>query len=178
MADTIKIGCPQCGSVLLVNPVPGIETKTVTCPICKTKNTFTAYRKIIDQEDPTLINSGTNYTIGTLQDPATGRTYQLRPGRNVIGRQAPTSKADIQLPCQTKRMSREHIVIDVKKIPGTGYRHCAALYKEHVNQTAVNRATLEYGDSIVLNTHDTIHLPDYDLTFHIPDEDETEKSTL
>lgn len=177
MADTIKIGCPQCGSVLLVNAVPGIESKTVTCPICKTKQPFAAYRKIeAKQDEHTQIGDDliANYTIGTLQDPASGKSYQLAPGRNVIGREAPTSKATIQLPCPSKRMSREHLVIDVKKIEGVGYKHCASLFKEHSNPTKINSALLEYGDSIVLNSHDIIHLPDCELSFSIPDEDETE----
>ena len=53
MNEILKIGCPICGSVLSVKNQPGIESKSVTCPICKNKSLFSAFKKIVSKEEKT-----------------------------------------------------------------------------------------------------------------------------
>lgn len=99
---------------------------------------------------------------------ANGVRYALRPGRNVIGRKAQSSKADIQIPCDTNVMSREHIVIEAKRVPGKGLTHTLSLYKEVKNATSVGSKRLAFGESVELNHGDIIHLPGTDAVFFLP----------
>lgn len=183
--NTINIKCPVCGAVLTVPLQPGIESKNVTCPVCKNKNPFTAFSEIkagteqhSDQGPITVYGGGSqngdgsNFTLGVLAVAGLEEKFQLKPGINVIGRKAPSSSATVQIPCPAgeKRMSREHIVIEVKKIPGKGFVHVLSLYKEAVNKTFVNHNPLTWGDKIILKHGDTIHLPSATIRFEIPTE--------
>ena len=192
MESIIKIKCPHCGAVLSVKNQAGIETKNVTCPICKQMSPFSGFRPVADyaaeertrypgsEEHPGTQNSGpdtvgSNFTLGRLKVLSSGKKFQLKPGRNVVGRQADNSTADIQIPTEgSKRMSREHLIIEVRKVPGKGFVHYASLCKEKVNATFVNDAGLEYGDCVVLHHGDIIKLPDSDVKFEIPDEEGTD----
>lgn len=192
MENLIKIWCPICGSVLSVQPQPGIESKSVTCPVCKNRSAFTQFKKIYtndeqteypDQDDHTRYengentegpSNGVNWTLGKITVPSLNISYQLKPGKNVIGRKATGSSAQCQIPCPSKRMSREHLIIEIKKVPGKGFVHYASLYKEQVNATFVGKNQLEYGDCIVLKDKDVIKLPDIEVRFIIPDEEGTE----
>ena len=55
--------------------------------------------------------------------------------------------------------------------------HYLSLYKEKVNKTFVGNEPLVYGDCIILNHGDIIKLPDADLRFEIPNEDDTDYET-
>ncbi len=175
--DIIKIGCPVCGTILRVKNVPGIEAKTAICPVCKTSSPFTAFKIVRDGGEPTEVNIGQeNRTIGELRLAGTERVFPLAMGRNVIGRQADGNTATIQIPEPTRRLSRRHLVIEVKEVPHRGILHCVSLFKEQVNPTFVDDTRLEFGDSLVLASHARLRLPQVELLFVIPDEDETELS--
>lgn len=192
MEELIKIKCPYCGAVLSVKNQAGIVSKSVTCPICKQKSPFKDFKLIVDKigeehtqypgEDCTRVadlgmdsgGSG-NLTLGRLKVMPSGPSYRLRPGRNIIGRRATQSTADFQIPMEeSKRLSREHLVIEVKKIPGKGFVHYASLCKQKVNTTFIGNEQLEYGDCVVLNHGDVIKLPDVNVKFEIPDEEGTD----
>ncbi|MGN1172293.1 MAG: FHA domain-containing protein [Muribaculaceae bacterium] len=173
MDEKIRIVCPVCGCVLEVNKIPGLEQKNVTCVKCQHRNPFTAFRVLIEKKDVTITTDENLYdSIGLLRSDD-GREYHLKVGKNVIGRKP--GNADVQIECATKRMSREHIVIEVVKSE-KGYKHFLSLYKEKVNPTYLNKLRLEYGDSIVLNNGYDIILPDMSLRFTIIDKEETEVS--
>ncbi len=193
MEDVIKIGCPNCGAVLAVKNMPGIENKSVTCPICKKTSPFTSYKlktaAADEEEDHTRYagesdsngtasapsaGTGENFTLGKLNVLGTSLSFQLLTGRNVIGRKAEGSRANMQIPCLNRRMSREHLVVEVKKIQGAGFVHYVSLNKEQVNPTFIDGNPLEYGDKIVLKDGDIIKLPDTEIRFEIPDGEKTE----
>lgn len=204
MDEIIKIKCPFDGAVLTIKYVPGIETKSVTCPICKKTYPYTEFKRVspnVDQsnsatdwkaneehtqygggghntyggEGNTEIGNLPNYTLGKIKDINRGISYQLKPGRNVIGRKGAKSESNFQIDTGDKRsMSREHIVIEVKKVHGKGYVHYLSLYKEKVNSTFIGNEPLTYGDCIVLNHGDLIKLPDANLKFEIPDDEATD----
>lgn len=46
MNYVIKIKCPFDGAVLSVKNQPGIERKSVTCPVCRNKYPFTRYTRV------------------------------------------------------------------------------------------------------------------------------------
>lgn len=186
--DFVKIKCPNCGSVLQVKNQPGLDGKSITCPVCKTKSPFMEFRNINNRqtekteylggtysESRTQYNSGKNLVIGRLFVVSTGCIYQLKPGQNVVGRKAQASTADFQIPMgDKKRMSREHLIIEVTNDPVKGYVHCVKLYKEKVNPTFIGKERLEFGDCFILKKNDMIRLPDVDVRFELVDSDDTE----
>ena len=195
--NTIIVKCPMCGGLSEVPKMSGIESKNVKCAVCHYRNKFTDY-KIVNKkaDDPetdygnhsassfndkasegvTRIRESINNSIGLLRVMETNQTYQCKSGRNIVGRKATSSQADFQISLlsEQRRLSREHIVVEVKKKPGKGYVHILSLVKELVNVTYINETVLEYGDKIVLKNRDVIRLPHVTLLFTIPDDDETE----
>ena len=192
MDDIIQIKCPFDGAILSVKNQPGIESKNVTCPICKHKYPFTQFKRVDKTgntgDDPDTEYPGgnghndestdlgqLNFTIGRLKVSGAGTTFRLKPGRNVIGRKATKSGADFQIDTGEQRaMSREHIVVEVKKVPSKGFVHYLSLFKEKVNKTWLGNEQLLFGDVIVLNHGDIIKLPDVTLIFEIPDDEATD----
>lgn len=198
MNEIIQIKCPFCGAVLSVKNIPEIEKKNVTCPICKQTNRFVQYKLItpnsegstgkIDNEAFNIrrcydngANEATqygpmNFTIGRLKLQGTDIVFQLRPGKNEIGRMSKNSTVDFQIDTgDLRRMSRKHLVIDVIKEKYKGYVHYVSLSKENVNPTTVNGNPLCFGvDRVILNHGAIIKLPDAELRFEIPDEEATE----
>lgn len=202
MDEIIQIQCPRDGAILSVKNRPDIETKSVTCPVCKVSSPFTQYKRIVPgkpspQEEhteypgqqtkaghdshaasgETEMKTGGNYTLGRLVVVDTGQCYpRLNPGRTIVGRKASGSGANFQIETgeQEKRMSREHVLIEVKKVPGKGFVHQISLVKERCNATYVNDTRLEYGDCLILRHGDLIKLPDATVRFEIPDEERTE----
>lgn len=181
MAEVVKIGCTKCGAVLSVQYTPGIESKNVTCPICKNKGPFSSFRRIDDKPDDGNTQLPDTFTknpdcapaIGTLV--INGKRYPLHLGRNVIGRQASGNNADIQIPTDvaTKRMSRQHVVVDVKQLSEGCYQHQISLYKPEVNSTYLNNAKISYGDTLLLLNNFTIKFPDCDVKFVIDSPEQT-----
>lgn len=186
-AEIIKIKCPNCSMGLAVKKIPGLENKNITCPVCKQSSPYSKYKLVSgggdskdetvypkSGEDETDINKDVNYTIGCLNIPGKNTPCSLKLGKNVIGREANSSSADIKVPCEGKnRMSREHIIIEVKKVPGKGLVHYVSMYKEKLNATFINDERIEYGDCMVLKDGDKIKLPDVTIVFQIPDEEKT-----
>lgn len=194
--ERVRIKCPNCGAILEVNMQPGIEQKKVKCPVCKELSAFCSYKRIAQQQDSETYYPNSdksrggsygsnaeetepvgqmNFTIGELiLETSSLPPFRLVLGRNVIGRQATTSKAGIQIPTKdSKRMSREHLVIEVKKVPGVGFVHYVSLFKSGVNDTFLNTEKIEYGECLILSDGDKLRLPDATLLFRIPDEEGT-----
>lgn len=183
----IYIKCPNDGTKLAVKYFQGIESHTVTCPACHKRMAFTQFKLFTPpsaDEGDTLYPSGGKDTIspaaesshqhlGTLRRKDTRQRYALQEGRNVVGRQAQSSSATIQLAMGADRhMSREHLLIEVKHEPKAGYVHTASLCREQCNATRINGQLLYYGDKIVLNDGDAIDLPGgVTLFFDLPDEE-------
>ena len=151
----------------------GVEGNAVTCHVCKQKSPFASFGRPSghNDEDKTMYPGeiSANVNAGVLVKPGTGERFALKEGRNVIGRRSSVSSSDIQIPLpnEMKRMSKEHIIIDVKDVPGRGLVHYASLYKEKVNPTAVNGEPLAFGECVVLNDGDRLNLPDADLIFKL-----------
>lgn len=198
METIIKIKCPNCGAVLAVKKTAGIEGKSLTCPVCKENSPYNSFKPIIERKQEehteypkeygasadyhnehttnTEINENLNYTLGQLKAIASNiPLFRLKTGKNIIGRKATASMADFQIPTNdSKRLSREHLIIEVKKIPGKGFVHFASLYKMKSNATFINNERLEYGDCVVLQHGDILKLPDISIKFEIPDDEDTD----
>lgn len=191
--EEIKVKCPYCSNMLKVRAKSrtGIENVQMMCPVCKQKFPFKQCVKVADSDDDTKYKDGEDRThlgetanqkstensvIGILTVQGNGKeTYNLKIGRNVVGRKASASTADIQIAtAENRRMSRKHVVIEVKKIAGRGMVHYISLYKERLNPTFIGNEKMEYGDVLELNDGDIIRLPDCNLKFEIPDEEGTQ----
>lgn len=185
MANTINIKCPFCNTVMKVASQPGIENMKVECPVCHRKEPFTSYKQVVlkqnlpnaDSDTTTSLNPGgagaQNNRPGSLTLLSTGETFDLREGVNIIGRKASVTQATIQIPTgNSLKMSREHLVINVKNIPGKGFVHYVSLAKERVNPTFLGTERIEYGDSLILTNGLTLRLPDATLVFKIDTDNE------
>lgn len=200
MNEIIQIKCPFCGAVLSVKNIPDIDKKNVTCPICKQTNRFVNYKTITrdPNEQPKGIGKDVfnpkrsygreateatqygpmNFTIGKLHLIGSDLCFQLKLGKNEVGRKSKNSTVDFQIDTgESRKMSRNHLVIEVMKENYKGYVHYVSLSKENVNPTTVNGNPMCYGvDKVILNNGAIIKLPDAELKFEIPDEDATQLS--
>jgi hypothetical protein len=189
MDEIIQIKCPFDGALLSVKYQAGIENKNVTCPVCRNKYPFAKFRRVMPSvqaaDEATQYPGGgeesatelpqESVVLGRLLSVNPYISFQLKPGRNVIGRKSVKSSADCQVDTgDSHKLSREHLVIEVKRVPAKGYVHYVSLYKEKVNPTYVEDELLQYGDCLVLSHGDVIKLPDVTFKFEIPDEDATE----
>lgn len=173
-SEIIRIKCPNCGAVLSVKNMVGLETKTIPCPICKKPSHFGAYKKadapmpVGVGEDCTDLGGETSFrekglVVGKLVAMHNKQHYPLCEGVNVIGRKANTSVATIQIVTDDKKMSRQHAVIEVKKTP-KAYIH---RLKNHQNKNAtyINLQLLEDGDVVVLNGGEHLKMGETVLLF-------------
>lgn len=182
LQDTAKIKCPNCGVVLTVKYFSGIESKTITCPVCKKANVYTNYRKpasaskplqtddeekTVKPEEKTIPAQNPVGGIGRLLQPETGKVYLLKMGLNIIGRKAHTSSADIQLDTDDKTISRNHCAIEVKKLSNGSYIHYLSNSKNK-NATYVNGEELKDGDRIILQGGESIKLGNSTISFIKP----------
>ena len=76
-----------------------------------------------------------------------------------------TSSADIQIDTDDRFFSREHMLINVRRLPDGGIKVDVSNYKNK-NATYVNNNLLEQGDAIVLHDGDKILVGASTLTFH------------
>lgn len=123
-----------------------------------------------------------NYIIGSLTNIGTPQAspYKLKTGKNIVGRAWPgNSMTNIEIPTPGKnRMSREHLIIEVKEVTGKGIVHYASLYKQNVNPTFINKERLMFGDCVILRDGDLIDLPDASLKFTLDDNNNQFKTVL
>lgn len=188
--EIMKIKCPNCSAIMTVKVHTGMENIMMKCPVCQEKAPFSSYKKETKDKDDSTEYASDNTTIPMTElgddikfiigeltildshlDP-----FKLKPGRNIIGRKANSSKADIQIPLKDNQLhiSREHLIIDVKRVDKIGYIHNISLYKDKVNDTFINDEKICYLDSLRLTHGDIIKLPDnVNLMFIIPDKEGT-----
>ncbi len=184
MPENIKIKCPVCGAVLTVVSMPGIETKKIPCPICKTATKFTDYKKptvkpVDDNDDETQTEGETepadlnNYVIGKLQVSGSSTQYTLKIGKNIIGRKANSSTANVQIETTDKTMSRSHSLIEVVKLSKGGYKHYFS-NANNKNATLVNNENVESDDKLILNGGEIIKMGNVVLKFTIAGGEDTD----
>ena len=94
-----------------------------------------------------------------------GKQYDLAIGSNTVGRLASTSIADVQIDTDDLFMSREHAVINVRRLPNGSLKIDISNFKNK-NTTKVNGLLLEHDDAIVLHDDDTIEMGSTSLSFH------------
>lgn len=190
----LQVVCPnkECRAILGFDVESPINPETIIgCPKCKSKYRYKEYLPVqmkgnahfstsgnSDGEetlyDKTLVAS-LQMRIGSLQLVGHKEVYPLQKGHNVIGRQAETCTATIQIPDYNKErtMSRAHLDIDVIVQP-TIVKHVVSLSPGgEKNTTRVNGVELRPESKFFLNDGDKITIGNQTLLFCIVDEEGT-----
>lgn len=202
-AEIVKIKCPQCGAILKLGLVPDLDHKKVMCSRCNFTGMVAEFQHIGENPLPapkprpvpepapgpvpaphpgTVIDPSAKIPlVGKLRDDS-GMEYPLSFGLNTVGRNAATSSAQIRITDKDSRISREHLVIEVKmpvQVNGFAQRtvtlaisdvppviHTVRLAKQQVNKTFLNDMLMAFGFEYNLKHGDRIRLPgDKLLTF-------------
>ena len=132
----IFVKCPHCGGVLQIASATGLENNKATCPKCKSNMTFGEF-------------------LPQLSLKVGSRNYQLHFGRQWVGRKKEGNDAEVQIPDETRYMSRKHAVIELHCSP----QGVVCTFEEHgKNPTKRGGIELIKGDIIYLNVNDCLTL--------------------
>lgn len=182
----IKVKCPSCGKVLILDDKPNIEKLSFVCPACKGKYLVGNCQRIVEKPQVTTgeetqivgyknTSSGEETQIvgynnkvsavakaGTLVDNF-GKSYQLNIGINTIGRKANSSTATVQIDTTDRTMSRSHAVIEVRNAGGK----IIHILKNGANKNPSYHKGILIGpaDQMVLNNGDRVKFGTTELTF-------------
>lgn len=191
--EAIKIQCPDCKCVLNVkNPSVFIE-KNLICPKCKANRPFKEYPRVVTKSkaepevtqyahistsskqstetektqyspqdaDITTLPNKNKCSIGKLK--CHGLLYSLKPGVNIVGRKAATSKATVQIDVQGlpseigRTMSRHHLQIIVQSDKNQ-IKHLVKLLDNVPNETYLNKTLLHKNDIMILSDGDVLKM--------------------
>lgn len=171
-----KVKCPTCGVVLEVRNSKVEIFKIINCPQCGTK-----LRVRFEQVDNSVVDAktfiagmdGGGETIIAKTEPfdlkvfivCEGKTYELHDGRNLVGRKASTSLADIQLEVEDRFMSRNNAVVNV--IRTSDYFTVSIANHQNKNPIKVGTVALLDGDELVLSDGDEITMGTTKMTLKI-----------
>lgn len=132
----IFVKCPHCGRVLQITSATGLENNKATCPKCKSNMTFGEF-------------------LPQLSLKVGNRNYQLHFGRQWVGRKKEGNDAEVQIPDETRYMSRKHAVIELRCAP----QGVVCTFEENgKNPTRRGGIELIKGDIIYLNVNDCLTL--------------------
>lgn len=133
-AMNIDIKCPHCGEELKILSVEGLEEKICPCPKCQQKSA--------------IKDCCPKYSL-----KVDGKNYQLHFGRQWVGRKREGNDAEVQIPDETRFMSKKHAIIELR---------CTAngiecTFEEHgKNPTAKEGIELIKDDIIYLGFNDCL----------------------
>ena len=168
------ITCPDCSSTLMVDNPEGVAVKYIKCNQCG-KQLMVRFRNQIHSDGaetqlggaPT---SGATQLGGAKVQQLTcflildGKEYELQIGPNTVGRKASSSTADVQLETSDLYISRNHALINVRRLPDGNIKVDISNSKNK-NTTKINGVILEDGDAFVLHDEDKILLGKTIVTF-------------
>lgn len=183
----IKIKCPNCGAILSVKEAPGINDKTVRCPVCGEKQLFSKYKEVkpvfdddtelkkakfnsVKGDDETEINieEKENTVItsyGYLLDKKTHKKYSLKDGVNFVGRKANSTPEKVNVRIETEDMgfSRSHLCVET--VLQAGVRKYKVYNDACKNSTFLNGEKIDKGDVLFLKENDIIKSSEVELQF-------------
>ena len=171
--ETVEIVCPRCQVRLSVTNSKHEDVKRIVCPQCG-KQMDIRFRRPKSEDGATQLGGvptgGETQLGGAVVHPMSchlmlnGKRYDLQIGRNTIGRKAKTSTADVQLDTDDLFMSRQHAIINVRRLPNGGITTSIS-NDQNKNATLVNNMELAKADEIVLNDGDQIKMGETIVTF-------------
>lgn len=133
---TITLKCPYCQEELQVNCAERLEEKKAVCLKCKQPNAIKAYLP--------------KYSLKVDNE-----NYQLHFGRQWVGRKKEGNNAEVQIPDETRYMSKKHAIIELS-CTQSGIE---CTFEEHgKNPTSKEGIELIKDDIIYLNINDCLKL--------------------
>lgn len=179
--ETLKlITCPSCRAKLQVKfeptqePLIGVTIMSPSPPNSNDGATQLA-GSTSDSGATQLAGSGNGATqLGSAKhNPSDtprllfGETvYELKEGRNIVGRKGTTSQATVQIETADRYMSRQHSLVTVTKLPDQSLKVVLSNY-QNKNATLVDGQPIETGDEIRLTNGDTITMGKTTVTFKL-----------
>ena len=176
-AKTIK--CPKCQTTLIVkfNPVidTPIEAHTFIAPPPKQPLANDGATQLAGNQNGATRLSDASGGDAQLATPHIAKSasaelvyngicYTLRNGRNIVGRKATTSSADVQIDTQDRYMSRQHCMITVTALADGSLKAVLKNY-QNKNATTVDGLELAEDDEIRLTDGNSITLGRTTITF-------------
>lgn len=161
--QTKTVKCPSCGVVLEVRNSKNEEVKIINCPQCGTALRVRFQRQAEEAMDAEThiaegnsgsetIIAGVKHSPGKVFIICEGKRYVLQEGRNIVGRKATTSTANVQLDVADLYMSRHNAVVNVRKDGD----YLLVTISNHKNQNPIKVGALQLmdGDIVVLGDGD------------------------
>lgn len=184
----MKVVCPSCHKLLTVAYQPGIEGKTLICPVCQFKAKFSVFMNSASAQGGH--GTGTDDTVmpgwatgggcssvktgpGCIRVAQTGQVIELAPGHHTIGRIANPPQATIMIGSATysdSYMSRLHLELDIVDGP-TGMQH--RLKDLGKNPSKLNGNEIPSGSIVVLKFGDKLTIGETDIVLEDCDSDAT-----
>ena len=183
-----RVKCTNCGAVLSVRNSKNEELKIITCKVCKTQlivkfppiakeplEAKTVLANPSSGEATTVLGAGLSQSGDTQYVPKpniqkqyylflNGKRYPLSAGRNVVGRKASSSDAQVQIETSDLYMSRRHICIEVIRLTD-GSTKVFVSNDKNKNSTYVNGSKLNTGDRVVLTNGTQIKMGETIVTY-------------
>lgn len=164
--ESKKIVCPGCHGMLEVTNPRGEAVLMVKCPnpACGAK-----LRVRFDTGETVL---ATKKGAATVPGYLTwgGQAYELKEGRNSVGRGSSKHEADIEIPTDDRSMSRLHCLLDAKRLNCGRVKviisDLRSADKIAQKPTLVYDEPLAQEDHLVLEDGDTIEIGGQVLRFH------------
>lgn len=176
--ETVKqITCPSCKTVLQVKFQPQqepIEAKTYYAPP-KQPTADSGKTQLGNAGGDTILGgsvSGSTVLGAPTKATATarltfgGKVYPLQEGPNIVGRQATTSKATVQIETADRYMSRQHCIINVSTLSDGSKKAVLGNY-QNKNSTTINGQLINMGDEIRLADGNSITMGHTTVTFKL-----------
>ncbi len=178
-----QVTCDSCGLVLEVPQRNGEPYRIFRCPNCshQLRADFTAtqsddsggtiYGGAMGMEQRQKKQEDDTETVLTSKSKAKhsmlrydGKTYPLHNGKNIIGRKAPVSDADVQIATADRHISRQHAVIKVTRITDGSLKALISVCKDRLT-TKVGGQALAVGDEVVLTNGTSLTLGETSLVY-------------
>ena len=184
-----RVKCTNCGVILDVRNSKGEAVKIITCPECKSQLKVNFPPEAVQEpleaktvlanpssgETTTVLGAGLSQSGDTQYVPKpniqkqyylflNGKRYPLSAGRNVVGRKASSSDAQVQIETSDLYMSRRHICIEVIRLTD-GSTKVFVSNDKNKNSTYVNGCKLNTGDRVVLTNGTQIKMGETIVTY-------------
>lgn len=169
----ISIKCPHCQTKLKVDETKmpeGIDS--FKCPKCKKQipvSLLETSRSGINTSDTVLLAPPKTVLgrISVVRDQDTpAQTFSLFEGKITIGRKSTSTETTFPIVTKDRMMSRNHIVIEVRKDAKGMYKHYLS-DNNSKNRTLYNNNYLETGEIVVLSDNDEIVIGKTNLRFNV-----------
>lgn len=112
-------------------------------------------RTELTRSEETIVGNSTSKSNARLV--FNGRTIPLAFGRNIVGRKAETSPANVQIPVDDLYMSRQHCIINVS-YGADGIAKATLSNYKNKNRTAINGHVIQGQDKVSLNDGNQVTL--------------------